>query len=109
MWRTAPRTRVREELARTGPGYAARTELGRHRRLGQLRAHRFFTAGDFPYHCRYHGVMTGTVTVNDAAPDSLATVSIVSSSAPFPAASIRPGGRVTWINHTALTHTVTSN
>lgn len=53
--------------------------------------------------------MTGTVTVNDAAPDSIATVTIVSSSAPFPAASIRPGGRVTWVNNTAMTHTVTSN
>ncbi len=72
-------------------------------------AHRFFTAGDFPYHCRYHGVMTGTVTVNDAAPDSVATVTIVSSSSPFPAASVRPGGRVTWVNNTGMTHTVTSN
>lgn len=71
--------------------------------------HRFFAAGDYTYHCRYHGAMTGTVTVDAGAADSVATVTIVSSVAPFPAASIRPGGKVTWVNNTAMVHTVTSN
>ena len=71
--------------------------------------HRFATAGSFPYHCIHHGAMTGTVQVADAATDTLVAVSIASSSAPFPAASVKPGGRVVWTNNTNMVHTVTSN
>jgi plastocyanin len=53
--------------------------------------------------------MTGTVQVADAATDTLVNVSIVSSSSPFPAASVKPGGRVVWTNNTNMVHTVTSN
>jgi plastocyanin len=35
-------------------------------------------------------------------------VSIVSSSSPFTAATVKPGGTVTWTNNTGVTHTVTS-
>ena len=70
--------------------------------------HRFGAAGTHPYHCVHHA-MRGTVRVMDAAADTLVTVSIVSSSAPFPAATVRPGGRVVWINNTPDIHTVTSD
>jgi plastocyanin len=53
--------------------------------------------------------MTGSVVVNAAAPDTLVNVSIVSSTSPFPAASVKPGGRVIWTNNTSMVHTVTSN
>jgi plastocyanin len=71
--------------------------------------HRFMTAGTFPYHCIYHSPMTGSVSVDAGAPDTLVNVSIASSSAPFPAASVKPGGRVVWTNNTTMIHTVTSN
>jgi plastocyanin len=71
--------------------------------------HRFATAGTFPYHCIHHTPMTGSVVVSDAAPSSDVTVTIVSSSAPFPAATVKPGGQVTWTNSTVMVHTVTSN
>ncbi len=72
-------------------------------------SHRFMTAGSFGYHCIYHTPMTGTVTVSASAPDTVAAVDITTSTAPFPAASVKPGGVVTWTNSTAMTHTVTSN
>ena len=53
--------------------------------------------------------MTGTVQVSASDLDTLVTVTIVSSSAPFPGASIKPGGRVRWVNNTGTVHTVTSN
>jgi len=36
--------------------------------MGQSFTHTFNTAGVYPYHCTYHGSMTGTVTVNEPAP-----------------------------------------
>ncbi len=72
-------------------------------------SHRFSTAGTFGYHCKYHAVMTGSVDVNASAVDSVVTVTISTSTGPFPAASVKPGGTVTWHNGTAMTHTVTSN
>lgn len=71
--------------------------------------HRFATAGSFGYHCIFHTPMTGTVQVSAAAADSVANVSITSSTTTFPGASVRPGGTVTWTNNTGLDHTVTSN
>lgn len=71
--------------------------------------HTFTTAGTFSYHCIHHAPMTGSVVVSAAAADSLVEVSITSSTTPFPAASVKPGGRVTWTNNTAMVHTVTSN
>jgi hypothetical protein len=71
--------------------------------------HRFATAGNFHYHCVHHPMMTGNVVVTDAALDTLVNVSIVSSMAPFPGATVKPGGRVRWTNNNALVHTVTSN
>lgn len=70
--------------------------------------HRFAAAGTHPYHCIHHS-MRGNVQVMDAATDTLVNVSIVSSSAPFPAASVKPGGRVVWTNNTTDVHTVTSD
>jgi hypothetical protein len=72
-------------------------------------SHRFTAAGSYPYHCAYHVPMTGTVQVSANAADSLVTVHITSITAPFPAASVVPGGTVTWTNGTDMVHTVTSN
>jgi len=72
-------------------------------------SHTFTTAGSFAYHCNYHAVMKGTVTVSAAATDSDVQVDITSSSAPFPGATVKTGGKVTWKNNTGMTHTVTSN
>jgi plastocyanin len=72
-------------------------------------SHTFTKAGSFAYHCNYHSVMKGTVTVSAAATDSLVQVNIVSSSTPFPGATVKTGGKVTWKNNTGMTHTVTSN
>jgi len=71
--------------------------------------HRFTVAGTYGYHCIHHAPMTGSVQVNAAAADTLVNVSIVSSTVPFPAATVKPGGRVVWTNNTGMIHTVTSN
>lgn len=71
--------------------------------------HRFVSAGTYNYHCIYHGPMTGSVQVTDAAADTVATVTITTDTAPFPGASVKPGGRVVWHNNTTMIHTVTSN
>jgi hypothetical protein len=76
---------------------------------GASYSHTFTTSGSYAYHCNYHSVMKGTVTVSAAATDSLVQVTIVSSSAPFPGATVKTGGKVTWKNNTGMTHTVTSN
>jgi plastocyanin len=91
-----------------GPGAARELNSGDFGQGAQFQ-HRFFTAGTFNYHCIHHAPMTGTVTVDASAADTVVDVSIVSSTAPFPAASVKPGGRVVWINNTAMVHTVTSN
>ena len=92
----------------TGPGAVKELDSGDFG-PGATFQHRFAAAGSFPYHCIHHGAMTGTVQVADAATDTLVAVSIASSSAPFPAASVKPGGRVVWTNNTNMVHTVTSN
>jgi len=71
--------------------------------------HTFATAGTFNYHCIHHAPMTGSVVVNANATESVVNVSIVSSTSAFPAASVKPGGRVVWTNNTGMIHTVTSN
>lgn len=71
--------------------------------------HRFAAAGTFNYHCVHHAPMTGSVVVSATAPDTLAVVGITSSTTPFPAANVKPGGRVVWNNATNMVHTVTSN
>lgn len=71
--------------------------------------HRFNAAGTFNYHCIHHSPMTGSVVVSASAADTVATVAITSSTSPFPAASVKPGGRVVWTNNTGMLHTVTSN
>ena len=76
---------------------------------GGTYSHTFAATGTFHYHCIHHSPMTGQVVVSAAAVDSLKSVSVVSSSSPFPGATIKPGGRVTWTNNTGSVHTVTSN
>jgi plastocyanin len=72
-------------------------------------AHTFATAGTYAYHCIHHAPMTGTVQVRADAPGLTASVSITSAVMAFPAASVKPGGTVTWTNNSGLVHTVTSN
>ena len=76
---------------------------------GATYTHRFTAAGTFGYHCIHHGPMTGQVDVSTAATDTLVHVGIVSSTTPFPAATVKPGGRVVWTNNDGMVHTVTSN
>ena len=76
---------------------------------GATYEHRFTAAGTYAYHCIHHAPMTGSVQVSANAADTLANVDIVSSTMSFPAASVKPGGRVVWRNGGAVLHTVTSN
>lgn len=94
----------------TGPGGGGGSELASDViEPGSTFQHQFAAAGSYPYHCVFHGPMRGTVQVNANAADSVAHVSIVSSTAAFPAASVRPGGTVIWTNNTGMDHTVTSD
>ena len=76
---------------------------------GGVFQHTFPTAGTYAYHCVHHGPMTGSVVVSAGAPDTVESVSITSSTSAFPAAAVKPGGRVLWTNDTGMVHTVTSN
>lgn len=76
---------------------------------GATYQHRFAAAGTYAYHCVHHGPMTGSVQVSASATDTLKNVSITSSTASFPAASVKPRGRVVWTNNTGMVHTVTSD
>jgi plastocyanin len=92
----------------TAPAGAKELNSGDFGRGGTFQ-HRFAAAGTYAYHCIHHSPMRGTVQVTDAAPDTLVNVNIVNSMAPFPAASVKPGGRVLWTNNTGDVHTVTSD
>jgi plastocyanin len=76
---------------------------------GGVFQHTFANAGTYGYHCVFHAPMRGTVQVSATATDSVASVSITSSTTTFPGATVRPGGKVVWTNNTVLDHTVTSN
>jgi plastocyanin len=79
---------------------------------GGMYSHTFADAGDYPYHCAFHPVMTGAVTVEAGSPNTDASVSIVSSSSTGFQPSdvtIAPGGTVTWTNNHSVAHTVTSD
>lgn len=93
----------------TGPDGGARELNSGVIESGATFQHQFAAAGSFPYHCVFHGSMRGTVQVNANAADSVAEVSIVSNTAAFQAASVRPGGTVIWTNKTDMDHTVTSD
>ena len=70
----------------------------------------FDSAGDFPYFCRHHPEMTGTVHVVPGGPDPV-TVTIVGGPpmAFSPAdVTVGVGGTVKWINNSNFHHTVTS-
>ncbi len=71
--------------------------------------HVFANAGTYPYHCKFHSGMTGTVTVDASAANTNANVVIADNSFTPNSTSIKPGGTVTWTNTGASTHTVTSN
>lgn len=94
----------------TGPGAMTAPELNSPDfGAGGMFQHRFATAGTYGYHCIHHAAMTGNVVVSASATDTVVNVNIVSSSMSFAAASVKPGGRVVWLNNTSAVHTVTSN
>lgn len=93
----------------TGPGPTGKELNSGNVAPGASYQHRFATAGTFAYHCIYHAPMTGSVHVSASAVDSLVQVNIVSSTGPFPAATVKVGGKVVWKNNTGMDHTVTSN
>lgn len=100
----------------TGPGIGPGSGPGTSLELnsgdfgpGATFQHSFAAAGTYSYHCIHHAPMTGTVQVSAGATGTEASVSIVSSTTPFPAVSVKPGGRVTWTNNTGMVHTVTSD
>jgi plastocyanin len=95
--------------APTGPGGGAKELNSGDLGPGAVYQHTFATAGTYAYHCIHHGPMTGSVEVNDNATETVVNVSITSSTTPFAAASVKPGGRVVWTNNTGMVHTVTSN
>lgn len=92
----------------TGPGQGRELDSGTIG-PGGIYQHRLAAAGTYSYHCIFHGPMRGTVQVSASAADTIANVSIISSTAAFPAASVRPGGTVVWTNNTGMDHTVTSD
>lgn len=92
----------------TGPGTPRELNSGDIAPGGMFQ-HRFAAAGTYPYHCIHHPPMTGTVQVNANAADTLASVSITSSTMSFPPAVVKPGGRVVWSNNTGELHTVTGD
>ncbi len=67
--------------------------------------------GVFPYRCRFHANMEGTVNVVAGGP-ALAVVTIRDSPAMLfdpPSVTIGPGGTVHWQNAGAMTHSATEN
>jgi plastocyanin len=72
--------------------------------------HTFNTAGTFGYRCKFHSAvgMTGTVTVDDNAANTTASVTVGQGGSVFTPASVtvKTGGTVTW-TLSAGTHTVT--
>lgn len=92
----------------TGPGQSRELDSGTIG-PGGIYQHRLAAAGTYSYHCIFHGPMRGTVQVSASAADTIANVSIISSTAAFPAASVKPGGTVVWTNNTGMDHTVTSD
>ena len=93
----------------TGPGTVKEVELGRFRTRGNVPASVRSDRHVRTTHCIHHSPMKGSVVVSEAAADSLVNVIIVSDHVAFPAASVKPGGRVVWTNNTASVHTVTSD
>ena len=70
----------------------------------------FPVAGDFPYFCRHHPEMTGTVHVVPGGPDPVMVTIDPGPPMAFSPAEINVGvgGTITWVNNTASRHTVTS-
>lgn len=75
---------------------------------GGVYMHTFNTAGTFNYHCKFHGGMTGSVTVGSGHPASAAATIGDNSFSPT-SVSVVTGGTVTWTNNGLNTHSVTSN
>lgn len=79
---------------------------------GKSFSHTFPNAGSIGYHCDFHPLMVGTITVATGEADSAVVAMVNSTATGFSPAnlSIRPGGVVRWVNQDAgVNHTATSN
>ena len=76
---------------------------------GGTYSHTFASAGTFNYHCKFHGGMNGSVSVDAAHANTTVAVSITDNQFNPTPAQVKPGGTVTWTNNGGSTHTVTSN
>jgi plastocyanin len=72
-------------------------------------AHVFANIGTFNYHCIHHGTMHGVVRVSDSEPVGNKTVDIQSVAFVQSDITVHSGSTVTWTNHDAVAHTVTSD
>lgn len=73
--------------------------------------HQFMAEGTFPYHCSFHGGMTGSVTVQTggAASGSVNIANSGNSGFQPGTLTVQPGATVTWTNNDGTAHTVTSH
>lgn len=76
---------------------------------GGVYPHTFpMTAKTYPYHCRFHSVMTASVVVSGGGP-ATASVAIGDNNFSPNVVTVGPGGVVTWTNNGVNTHSVTSD
>ena len=73
---------------------------------GESFTRQFNTLGSFPYHCKVHTFMTGTIVVKPAA---VHTVSIIDFAFVPQTDTITAADSVRWINNGSVFHTTTSN
>jgi plastocyanin len=73
---------------------------------GEFFTRQFNTPGSFPYHCKVHPFMTGTIVVK---PSSVHTVSIVDFAFVPQTDTITAADSIRWVNNGAVFHTTTSN
>ncbi len=74
--------------------------------LGESFTRQFNSPGTFPYHCKVHAFMTGTIVVKPAA---VHTVSIIDFSFVPQTDTVTAADSVRWVNNGAVLHTTTSN
>lgn len=92
----------------TGPGPTPKELDSATLSSGAVYNHTFANAGAYPYHCKFHGGMTGTVQVSAGSP-AMVSVSITDNAFNPASVSVAPGGSVTWTNNGGAQHTVTSD
>jgi plastocyanin len=66
------------------------------------------TLTSYPYHCKIHSGMHGSVMVSSGGPANAAVTISGNAFSPSPV-TVGPSGTVTWTNNDATNHTVTSD